>query len=112
MAVMGPGATFMYLMAATWLFLGPFLMVGLGALSAARRAPRRRAGLAVTAGVMLFYVGAFAVAGFRGFSDPYFFGDVVVGSLVTFGWLALPWLIAWLLTRRSARRADDTGPIP
>ncbi|MBA9006329.1 hypothetical protein [Thermomonospora cellulosilytica] len=112
MAVMGPGATFMYLMAATWLFLGPFLMVGLGVLSAARRPPRRRAGLAVTAGVMLFYVGVFAVAGFRGFSDPHFFGDVVVGSLVTFGWLALPWLIAWLLTRRSARRADDTDPLP
>jgi hypothetical protein len=109
------GATYMYLMIMLWVFVMPFVMIGLGVLSGGSRTGSRRL-IGVAAAVLLvsWFVTSWSVASWDTDQD-YFRSDVIGGSACVLTWLLVPWLVTTLIAVRRRRLAghvpDDPPPV-
>ncbi|WIM92749.1 hypothetical protein ACTOB_004704 [Actinoplanes oblitus] len=107
------GETYMYSMLAIWVFLMPFVMIGLGALSGGGRSVRTRVlGVVVSLLVTTWFVVSWVVSTWHGLDDAYFRSDVVGGSLCGLTWLLVPWLVTLLITGWRRRRARRPARVP
>ncbi|GAA4606678.1 4-amino-4-deoxy-L-arabinose transferase-like glycosyltransferase [Actinoplanes octamycinicus] len=107
------GATYMYLILALWIFVMPFVMIGLGALSGGARTARTRiVGVVVSVLLMTWFVASLVIASWRGIDDRYFWSDVVGSSLCGLAWMLVPWLVTLLISGWRRRRAGRPGPVP
>jgi hypothetical protein len=107
----GPGEAYVALVLMSGLCLAPLVMVGLGILCAAAGRRGRRIGMAVTVVIILFY--ALSLIGMD-FTWPQLeykgeLGDTVGRLLLGCGgFLVLPWLVAFGITKVARLRSGTT----
>jgi hypothetical protein len=108
----GPGATYIGLVLMSGLCLAPMIMLGLGAWFASGSPRGRRVATVISVVIVLFY-GLSVLGSHFSWPDLQFRGeitDVVVFLLVACGgFLSLPWLVAFGVTRLVRRGTAPTA---